>query len=64
MEEEQKKIEYQETMKVDVENIAKTNWRPIYEVTDTSFFAETKLFPPEFLDQCKTFPKKTSVLTI
>ena len=45
MEEEQKTLEYQETMKVDVENIAKNktiNWRPKYEVIDTSFFVETK----------------------
>ena len=54
MEGEQKTLEYQETIKLDVENIVKNKnkWRPIYEVIDTSFFAETKTFPPEFLCQC------------
>ena len=58
MEEEQKILEYQKAMKVDVGHIAKNktkNWRPIYEVIDIKFFAETKI-PPEFLDQCKKYP--------
>ena len=42
-------------MKIDVENIAKnknTYWRPIYEVIQDSFFAETKTFPPIVLELC------------
>ena len=50
MEEEQKTLEYQETMKVYVENIAKNqnNWKPIYEVIHDLFFAVEKFVPPEF----------------
>ena len=42
-------------MRLDVENVAKNRkkWRPMYEVIDTFFFAATKIFLPEFLDQCK-----------
>ena len=32
-------------------------WRPIYEVTDTSFFAAA-FFQTQFLDQCKKNPNK------
>ena len=39
MEEEQKTLEYQETMKVYIENITKkTIWRPIYDVIHAPFF--------------------------
>ena len=43
MEEEQKTVEYQETLKVDVKNIPekKPIWRPIYEAIDAPFFEET-----------------------
>ena len=44
IEEEHKTLEYQETMKLDVENITKskkTIWRPIYEVIHAPFFIET-----------------------
>ena len=60
IEEEQKNSEYQEIINVDVENIANNNknWRPIYEVIDDSFFAATKIFPTEFLDQCKNNPNE------
>ena len=40
MEKEQKTLEYQETMKVEVENISKNKkaiWRPIYEVIHAPF---------------------------
>ena len=42
-----KTLEYQETMNLDIENIAslKKNWRPIYEVIENSYFEATKLFP-------------------
>ena len=47
IEEEHKTLEYQEKMKLDIGNISKNRkiWIPIYEVIDTSFFAETN-FPP------------------
>ena len=37
MEEYQKTLEHQETIKIDIQNISrsKQNWRPIYEVIDT-----------------------------
>ena len=44
-------MEYQETFKIDVENIDKnknTIWRPIYEVIDAPFFEETEKFPQDF----------------
>ena len=56
MEVDQKTLEYQERLNIDIENISKNktkNWRPMYEIIDTSFFAATKRFPPEFLDHCK-----------
>ena len=31
---------------------------PIYEFIDNSFFAATKPFPTEFLDQCKNNPNE------
>ena len=51
MEEYQQTEKYQNTLKVDVKNIAKnktTTWRPIYEVIDTSFFAATNIFLKPF----------------
>ena len=53
-------------MKLNVENIAKNIkkiWRQIYEVIDTSFFAETKHFPLEFQINVKIL-QQTSVPTI
>ena len=44
-------MEYQETLKIDVENIDKnknTIWRPIYEFIDAPFFEETEKFPQYF----------------
>ena len=51
MEEEQKTVEYQETMKVDVENISpqKKTHGDQYEVIDTSFFEETYVFHRLFI---------------
>ena len=49
-------MEYQETMNVDIENIASKNqqfWISIYEVIDDSYFILVKLFPTTFLKQCK-----------
>ena len=44
MEEDQKALEYQEKMKVDIKNISKKGkLGPIYEFIDTSFFAATKV---------------------
>ena len=66
MEEDQKTLEYQEYMKVDVKNITKNPkniWEPIYEVIDTSFVEEKNIFLPAFLGLCKKF-KSTSVFTI
>ena len=34
-------------------------WRPIYEVIKNSYFAATKLFPTEFLDQCRNNTNET-----
>ena len=45
--EEKKTVEYQETLKLDVENInrnIKKILRPIYEVIDALFFEETDIF--------------------
>ena len=56
MKEEKNNLEYQETMKVDIQNIASKKqpfWRPIYEVIENSYFEETKLFPTIFLNQCR-----------
>ena len=46
-------------MNVDVENITikkQKHLRPIYKVIDNSFSVETRLFPTEFLYQCKNNP--------
>ena len=67
MEKQQKSLEYQKTMKVDVENITKnkkTTWIPIYEVIDTYFIVEeTKYFQEDFQTYVKKI-KSTSVSTI
>ena len=44
---EQKTLEYQETMNLDVENIANNK--------NMSVFASTKHFPTEFLDRYKNY---------
>ena len=63
IEEDQKTLEYQETMNADVGNIPnKKIWIPIYKVIDNLFFAAKKLFPTGFLDQCKNNPNKTQNL--
>ena len=51
--EERNTLEYQETINLDIENIASTGqniWRSIYEVIDDSYFLAVKLFPTQFLD--------------
>ena len=56
IEEYKKTLEYQETMNLDIENISSLNqqlWMSIYEVIDDSNFKVVKLFPTEFLYQCK-----------
>ena len=61
MKEEKETVEYQETMNVDIENIASKKqlfWTPIYEVIENSSFEETKLFPTTFLNQCKNNPNE------
>ena len=52
-------LEYQETMNLDIENIASKKqpfWRPIYEVIKNSYFEERILFPTTFLKQCRNNP--------
>ena len=65
IEEETKTLEYQEKMNVDVENISslKKKWIPIYEVIDNSYFSASKIFPTEFLDQCRNNPNKPKDIT-
>ena len=49
-------LKYQETINVDVENIASKNlsfWRPIDEVIENSYFEATNLLPAKDLDQCR-----------
>ena len=51
MKEYKKTLEYQETLSIDIVNIASKKqpfWRPIYEVIENSYFEETKLFPTNF----------------
>ena len=53
---------YQETIHVEIENISSKKqlfWRPIYEVIENSYFAATKLFLPECLDQCRNNTNET-----
>ena len=43
-------------MKLDIENISSTGqriWISIYEVIHNDYFKAVKLFPSEFLNQCK-----------
>ena len=56
IEEERNTLEYQETINLEIENIASTSqqvWRSIYEVTDDSYFKAVKLFPTQFLEYAK-----------
>ena len=56
IEEESKTLEYQETMDLDIENIASTSqniWRSIYKAMHDGYFKVVKFFPTEFLNQCK-----------
>ena len=51
IEEENKTLEYQEAMNVDIENIASTKqpfWISIYEVIDYLYFEVVKHFPKIF----------------
>ena len=55
IEDEKNTLEYQETMDLDVENIAitsKKKWGSIYEVIHDDYFKAVKFFPTEFLNQC------------
>ena len=55
-EEERNTIKYQETMNLDIENIASKSqqiWRSIYEVIHDDYFKAVKLFPTQFLNHCK-----------
>ena len=50
--EEHTTVGYQETLKIDVENINKninTIWRPIYEVMDETFFGKMAYFHDIFI---------------
>ena len=50
-EEYRKTLEYQETMNLDIENIASTSqqiWRSIYEVIHDYYFKAVKFFATEF----------------
>ena len=49
-------MENQETINLDIENIASKNqqvWRSIYEFIYDSYFGVVNLFPTTFLNQCK-----------
>ena len=64
--EEKNNLEYQETMNVDIENIANQKqpfWWSIYEVIDDSYFEVTKLFPTEFTNQCRNNPNEPHKIT-
>ena len=64
IEDEKKTLECQETMNLDIENIASTsqkNWRSIYEFIHDDYFKGVKFFPTEFLNHCKD--KKVSLKT-
>ena len=48
IEEYNKTLEYQETINLDIANIASTGqqiWRSIYEVIDDSYFLSSKIIP-------------------
>ena len=56
-----KTLEHQETMNVEIENIAITKqpfWISIYEVIDDSYFEVVNLFPKTFKNQCKNNPNE------
>ena len=56
IEEEINTLEYQETMNLDIENVASTSQqtcRSIYKVINDDFFKAVKLFTAQFLDHCK-----------
>ena len=62
IEEERNTLEYQETMNLDIENIASTsqnNWRSIYEVIHDDYFKAVKIFPTQFIEYCKKMNLKT-----
>ena len=65
MEDEQKTMEHQEIMKVDVKNITKNKkyiWRPIYEFIADSFFEERDIFPQASLELFKNNPNQPQFL--
>ena len=54
-------MEYQETIDLDIENIASTNekiWVSIYEFIRDDYFKVIKFFPNKFLNRCKNNPNK------
>ena len=54
-------MEYQETINVDIGNIASKKqpfWMQIYEVIENSYFEETKLFPTRVFPQCRNNPNE------
>ena len=54
-------MEYQETMNVDIENMASKKqpiWRPVYEVIDYSYFRVTTLFPTTYSNQFRNNSNK------
>ena len=65
IEEEQNTLEYQETMNVDVENIANNNneIRDQYTKLLIIHFCSNKTFPTELLDQCINNPNQPQKLT-
>ena len=65
IEEDQKTLEYQKAINVDIENIANKKMfrRPIYEVIDNSFFAATKMLSTEISDKCKNNPNQPQNIT-
>ena len=55
IEKEMNTSEYQETMNLDIEDIASTSqriWRSIYEGIHDDSFKALKFFPRAFLDHC------------
>ena len=54
--EESNNFGYQETINLEIENVASTNqqiWRSIYKVIDYSYFKAVELFPTQFLHHCE-----------
>ena len=61
IEEENKTLEYQDTINLDTEKIASTNqqfWRSTYEVIDDSYFRVVKLFLTKLLNKYKNNPNE------